>query len=233
MIAIGPMDGNTWRAYRMITQRGDEPEFFLEPNHPETWVQCFASTGFEPLANYFSALNTDLSFEDPQVAEAGERLAQSGIHIRSLDTTRLEDELRRIFRVAEISFSANLLYTPISEAEFIHSYLRLEGMLRPELILIAEQGSEPVGFVFTIPDWAQHQRGQVIDTAIVKTVAVLPERRCAGLGAWLVAQTQIAARRLGYCRAIHALMHESNQSRNLSARYAKTFRRYSLFARIL
>src|SRR6185437_7052476 len=29
-IAVGPMDGNTWRRYRLIVERGDEPTFFLE-----------------------------------------------------------------------------------------------------------------------------------------------------------------------------------------------------------
>jgi L-amino acid N-acyltransferase YncA len=72
-----------------------------------------------------------------------------------------------------------------------------------------------------------------VDTVIVKTVAVLPGRRLAGLGNVLVARCQQAARALGFRRAIHALMHESNNSRNLSAHYAKPFRRYTIFARDL
>jgi hypothetical protein len=55
----------------------------------------------------------------------------------------------------------------------------------------------------------------------------------AGLGNVLVARCQQAARALGFRRAIHALMHESNNSRNLSAHYAKPFRRYTIFARDL
>src|SRR5688572_23781145 len=30
--AIGPMDGNTWRRYRLLTERGTEPPFFMEPD---------------------------------------------------------------------------------------------------------------------------------------------------------------------------------------------------------
>ena len=30
-LAVGPMDGNTWRRYRFIVERGAEPPFFLEP----------------------------------------------------------------------------------------------------------------------------------------------------------------------------------------------------------
>lgn len=232
-LVIGPMDGNTWRSYRIITHRGNEPDFFLEPPGSQTLLDVFSNTGFKPLAQYFSALNDDLAFEDQQVATAGARLTKNGIRLRPLNPHDLENELRRIYSVAKVSFQSNFLYTPLPESEVVDAYCRLEGMLQPELILIAEHEHQPVGFVFTLPDWAQQQRGQPIDTVVIKTVAVLPDRRHAGLGASLVAQSQIAARQLGYRKAIHALMHESNSSRNLSARYAQTFRQYALFARKL
>jgi hypothetical protein len=38
---------------------------------------------------------------------------------------------------------------------------------------------------------------------------------------------------MGFRRAIHALMHETNVSRRLSDRYARTMRRYALFSRPL
>ena len=59
-MAVGPMDGNTWRQYRLVTEFGSEPAFFLEPNNPEDWPGHFVENGFKPLAEYFSALNTDL-----------------------------------------------------------------------------------------------------------------------------------------------------------------------------
>src|SRR5687767_13758004 len=30
-LAVGPMDGNTWRRYRFVTDPGVEPPFLLEP----------------------------------------------------------------------------------------------------------------------------------------------------------------------------------------------------------
>ena len=72
-----------------------------------------------------------------------------------------------------------------------------------------------------------------IDTLIVKTLAVRPGRAYAGLGAWLLAEVHRSARQLGYTRAIHALMHESNRSKNLSAHYAQPLRRYALFSKKL
>src|SRR6185503_18009292 len=58
-ICVGPMDGNTWRRYRLLTERGPEPPFFLEPDNPDAWPKFFQAASFEPLATYFSAINSD------------------------------------------------------------------------------------------------------------------------------------------------------------------------------
>lgn len=229
-LAVGPMDGNTWRRYRFITERGAEAAFLMEPDNADDAPSRWVAAGFASLAEYFSALNDDLEYEDAQVTRAGERLMRGGVAVRALDAARFDEELRRIYEVSVAAFPENFLYTPLPEAEFVVQYAAVRERVRPELVLLAEHEGRAVGYVFAVPDWL---RGSGTDTVIVKTVAVLPGRAFAGLGTWLVALAQIAARKLGYRRAIHALMHESNNSRNLSARYAKPFRRYTLYSRSL
>ena len=68
---------------------------------------------------------------------------------------------------------------------------------------------------------------------IVKTVAVLPGRLTAGLGALLAEETHHRAARLGMTRAVHALMHEHNASLVISRRQGTVMRRYTLFHRAL
>jgi GNAT superfamily N-acetyltransferase len=232
-VAVGPMDGSTWRRYRLVTERGGEPAFFLEPDNPDGWPEHFLGLGFRPIAQYLSAVNGDLSREDPRVTQIADRLTTAGVRIRSLDPRHTEDDLRRIYAVSTVSFRENFLYTPITEAEFLAQYRSFLPAVRPELVLIAEAEDQPVGFIFAVPDLQQAARGRPVDTVIVKTVAVLPERTRAGLGSLLLATCQRTARQLGYTRAIHALMHEQNTSRNLSRRYAYPMRRYALFGKVL
>jgi hypothetical protein len=112
-------------------------------------------------------------------------------------------------------------------------YGRLHRYIRPALVFLAMQGHDLVGFLFALPDWLQAQRGMAIDTVIIKTVAVLPGRAYAGLGNLLAAECHRAALESGYTRAIHALMHNANHSRNVSSHYAHVMRRYALFGRPL
>jgi GNAT superfamily N-acetyltransferase len=232
-VAVGPMDGSTWRRYRLVTERGSEPPFFLEPDNPYGWPEHFLACGFRPIAHYISALNDDLGREDPRVRGVAQRLRAQGVRIRPVEPRQIEDDLRRIYAVAAASFCNNVLYTPIAQAEFLAQYRAILPAVRPELVLIAEVEDRSVGFIFAVPDVTQAERGHPVDTVIVKTVAVVPDRARAGLGSLLLAVCQRTARELGYRRAIHALMHEQNVSRNLSRHYAHPMRRYALFGKAL
>ena len=232
-LAIGPMDGNTWRPYRFITQRGSEPLFFLETDNPDTWPQHFTSNGFSPLKSYYASLATDLNRPQPAIQMRNERLMKAEIKFRQINRDRFEDELNRIYALCLLSFSENFLFTPIFKTEFINMYLPLKPLICPELVLIAEYHGSPVGMVFGIPNYAQAERGQTIDTLIVKSLAVHPAYRGIGLGSVLFARCHSAAKDLGYTRAIHPYMIEDNISRKISAHYGRPIRQYHLFEKEL
>jgi GNAT superfamily N-acetyltransferase len=232
-LAVGPMDGSTWGRYRLITERGDEPLFFLEPDNPDDWPDHFRTSGFVPLAEYVSTLVTDLTETDPRMERVAERFAGAGVTIRPFRPYDLDGDLGRIFHVSVRSFEKNLLYTPIPEAVFKAQYAAVAPYVQPELVLIAEREDEPVGFVFAIPDLLRIRRGEPADTVVVKTLAVLPGRAQAGLGKLLLLRAYEAARKSGFTRAIHALMHEDNGSRNLGNETSRVIRRYTLFGKVL
>jgi GNAT superfamily N-acetyltransferase len=232
-IAIGPMDGNTWRHYRFVTDAGSEKPFFLEPANPPEWPLQFGRAGFQPLAEYYSALNTNLTLEDERVAHHATRLAERGIMIRFATGENLNEQLSRIYTVSRIAFTRNLLYTELPEDAFRAQYAKILPYARHELVLLAERGTELAGYLFAIPDLAQATRGELIDTFLIKTVAILPHPELRGLGSVLVARAQQQGLQMGFRRCIHALMHENNISRNISGHYAATMRRYTLFSREL
>jgi len=232
-LAIGPMDGNTWRRYRFVTDHGSEPPFFLEPSNPAEWPAQFEQAGFGIMASYFSALNADLSQADLRIQSIAERLSQSGVTLRSAQPDKISEELPRIYRVSRTAFTRNFLYTELPEAAFMEQYQRVLPHVRAELVLLAERNSDPVGFLFAVPDLAQAARGLRVDTFIIKTVAILPDRSLTGLGSLLVARAQEIGHQLGYRRCIHALMYESNISLNISRHYAQPMRKYTLYSKDL
>ena len=106
--AFGPVDGNTWRRYRFIVERGTAPTFFLEPDNPDEWPHHWSSAGFSPATTYTSALNDDLSVEDPRTPAALARLTALGISIRAFDVARADAELRADLRADDQVVPAQL-----------------------------------------------------------------------------------------------------------------------------
>ncbi len=228
-VAIAPIDGSTWFDYRIVTEQGTEPTFWLEPDQPASWQTAFWQQGFEPIAQYRSALNRDLTQRDPRLQRPRDRLHQLGVHWYSPQMSDWNLHLQQLYPLITRCFAANFLYTPISESLFITLSQSLLPQMQPELVLFAQHGDRLVGFVLALPD----HRNPTLRQLIIKTVAVLPERQYAGLGQVLVEEVQTIGDRLGYQQAIHALMHTANPSANLSDRYANTIRRYGLFAKAL
>lgn len=231
-LAVGPMDGNTWRRYRLLTWRGTDPPFLLEPDNPDEWPRHFEAAGFAPLAAYYSSKCDDLAAypADPALAAA---MHAAGLRSRAIDTANLERELGTLWRLATDAFAAGFLYTPVDEAEFRRMYAPRAAFARPELVRLIERRGEPVAFVFALPDMLQAARGEAVDTVIVKTLAVARGQRRHGLANWIVDSMMIQARELGFRRAVFALMHESNPSRRLGRARMREIRRYTLYARPL
>lgn len=221
-LAIGPMDGNTWRRHRFVIEDSGEPPFFLEPQNPPEYPAYFTAAGFRPLATYSSSA-LPLAGAAPDLTRAMQRLGQRGITIRDLDAAHFRRELDAIYDVCLASFSENFLYTPISREEFVGSYAKVEPLVDPALVRIAELHGEVIGFLFALPDEGKR--------VVLKTLAVDPHHRFGGLGSVLVAQVQERARAQGSVEAIHALQHDSNSSRRITARHhARIIRRYALYS---
>jgi GNAT superfamily N-acetyltransferase len=233
------MDGSIWQRHRFVTERGSEPAFFMEPDNPDDWPRHFQDNGFEPLMHYVSAVSQNTQIRHERGTRIMARLAAQGIRLRRLEPVEvaLAEQfaalMRPIYRIATAAFRPNLLYSPISEDAFIAQYAPLRSYIRPELVLLAEDRGQAIGFVFALPDMLQVRRGQAIDTVVIETVAVLPKYAGQGIGALLVERCQQAAARLGYRRVIHALLPENVSARTLNIPDFQPMRRYALFAKRL
>lgn len=229
-LAVGPMDGSTWHAYRFVTH-GDAPPFLLEPSNPASYPKQWQEAGFEPLAEYFSALQTALP-DNPNLQERIQMLAANGVTIRTLATNKLDEELIRIFDLTLQSFTNNFLYTPLAKAEFLAQYQQILPYVSPELVLMAEHEGELIAYLFALPDLAQKQRGETLDTFIIKTLVTHPKYTGQGIAGTLTALVMQRAKQLGFQNVIHALMISDNHSRKISSHYQQTeLRRYTLFAK--
>jgi GNAT superfamily N-acetyltransferase len=243
---LGPMNGSTWRRYRLALA-GDatptsEPRPFLgEPVNPPEYSGWFEAAGFEIAARYESRVDDSPHEPAPDARVLAARVAAAGIRIRTLELSRFVDELRVLHELSLVAFGDNLYYTPISWDEFRAQYEGLRELLNPELVLIAENAAgRPVAFQFAYMDPLAGAAGLAgaggaasaagAPRAIVKTVATLPEARGMGLAGHMLDLLRERAATLGARSMIHALMHVANFSMRMSSRHrSRVFRRYALY----
>ncbi len=226
--AVGPMDGATWYTYRFVTGRGERAPFFLEPVHPRSYPTHFADASFSSVAEYVSVDVPDLTTKSAGSSPPVD------VELRTLDPTRIDAELARLYDLVTASFADNFLYTPIPREAFVKLYRGLLSVVDPSLVRLAETPEgRLVGIAFLVPDQTQAERGKPVETVIFKTLAVHPEVAGQGLGSWLTAEAHERAAQQGYSQGIHAFIHETNRSRRISRHYGDVIRRYTLFGRSL
>jgi GNAT superfamily N-acetyltransferase len=228
------MNGNSWGRYRLALpgEEGAEPAatpFVGEPHNPPAYASWFEEAGFVVAARYESREDSAPHLVAPDARQLAERVARAGIRIRTLGPANFSAELRVLFELSLAAFADNLYYTPIGWEGFRTQLTKLQPIVRPELVLIAENAAErPVAFQFAYLDPLGAAAGT--PRAIVKTVATLPEARGLGLAGHMLDLLRERASRLGARSVIHALMHVANFSMRMSSRHAsRVFRRYALY----
>lgn len=214
---IGPMDGDTWHKYRLVSETDGSTPFFLEPVSGPHDLEAFVTAGLSPISSYVSARAYLADREDDMPEPI------PSVTLRQWDGENAEGLFGSLFDLSREAFAENAFYKPISRDAFLALYQPILPAIDPRLILFAyTDAGDLVGYLFAIPDRLQ---GPQSTTAIIKTYA----SRRRGVGRLLVDATNRTLRDLGYQDVIHALMHVDNQSRSRSAlNHGTIFRRYDL-----
>lgn len=219
---LGPMDGDTWHSYRVVTQSDDSPTFLLEPAAQPNVLAALKEGGFHEISSYFSAR--------VPLVQAGNVAppATSDFTIEEWDGENPEGLFEQVYQLSTAAFANNAFYKPISRDDFMAMYMPMVPMLKRELIFFARRPDHSLaGFLFGTPNYAE---GPSPSSAILKTYASLSK----GAGQHLAHAFHSASAQAGYTHAIHALIHDDNLSALRSAAEgADIFRRYGLFGLVM
>ncbi|MEO1204699.1 MAG: hypothetical protein AAFV45_00050 [Pseudomonadota bacterium] len=217
---IGPMDGDTWHSYRLVTESDGTPTFPLEPTSGVHDLAAFEAGGFEPISQYISArapIADTIGAQAPPV---------DGLTIEPWDGRDADRLIEQLFQMSAAAFARNPFFKPISRADFVALYRPVIPLIDPSLVLFARDDSGTIaGFLFAFKDQTSDER-----RVIIKTYA----SRVRGCGRWLLDTAHRRAAADGCSEAIHALMHADNSSLDRSTRSGgRVFRRYALMGRWL
>ena len=233
---IGPMNGSTWRRYRLeLPREGGDPDvqpdgFASEPRNPLRHNDDFLAAGFGVVSRYESRYEPEPVVDAHGLESARERAEAHGVRLHALDPERFDETLRDMHALSLGAFAENAWYAALPLETFLSLYAPYRERAVPELVRLATGADGRLaGYLFGFHDPLSALDGRPTRT-VCKTVAVAPHARGAGLGALLLDDFRAASVALGAKGILHALMHVSNASMRMSARHHSVlFKRYALY----
>lgn len=210
---VGPLGADTWSDYRFVVETDGSPAFPGEPSHPAWYPEVWKKAGFSPVSEYFSAID-----EQPGRPRA-ERM-QTGAEVRRWDGWGNDEVLESVHEISERAFASAPWFSPIERGAFVARFREVLKGPAGRYSAVAVLDDRIVGYVLGYPDG---RGGHVLKTL----VSMRP-----GVGTQMTDAFYDMALEAGTTHVIHALMHQSNRSLEMSAaRGARTFRRYALLGR--
>ncbi len=220
---IGPINGSTWKKYR-ITLPSDNPPFLLDNYNKPYYADLFEKCGFETIANYISTISRNLDKDYSRQEKFSSVFEKKGIKIRKFDIENFDHDIKKIYDVSIKSFVNNFLYTPINFENFYNMYKPVKKFLNPEWILLAEkEDDEAIAFIFAFDNLYSRDKRSLI----IKTLAQVSDYKYRGIGSYLTEILHKKAFHAGYDNVIHALMHENNVSKNILS--GEIYHKYKLY----
>lgn len=244
---LGPMDGDTWHAYRFNTGPFDEPPFVKEPWNPPYYPSLWEAAGFTVAETYDSHRVDDSAAAAGNQLKFYERCVRNGFTFEPITAANYEAVLPVIHALSCEIFRGNVLYTPVARDVFLAMYRPAKALLKTGLSWIASApDGTPAGYVFAYPDYTASLRAMngksnlpaklrflmnkhKAKRTCLKTLGVTPATRGSGLTAALTHLAYKHSAALGYGQTLMCLMHRSNDSRRFGGNIAKPFRAYALY----
>lgn len=225
---LGPMDGSTWNAYRLVSSEQEKP-FLLEPVTPPYLTDFFQQDGWGSLAAYHSQYTDSLNDNWHKVISKYETFIHKGVQFSKFDKSKAPDLFVELATFCNNAFSKNFLFSPIATADFVAKMMPVLPILNPEFTLLARNKSgHIIGFIFAYEDLLNKEN----KTLVIKTLARDADAKYRGLGAVLLSKVIKSAKEKGFVAGIHALMLKTNVSTKVSTDYdGKDYRQYTLFSK--
>lgn len=245
----GPANPSVNDEYGLLIEGFDKSPVIMMPYNPPHYVRLVENAGFSKIKDLF-AYYLDQSILERKKFERVNKLVMEryNFKIRAIDMKSFSEEVKKIEYLYNQAWQYNWGAVKMTEEEFGVLAKSLKSIVVPELVLIAELNSKPIGFALSLPDinlvLKYNRRGWLIPGIIrllknkkkingirIIALGVLKEYQKTGVAGLLFYETALRAMKAGYYWGEAGWVLEDNLMMNRSAemmmaiRY-KTYRIY-------
>ena len=207
---FGPVNLTTWFPYRLQDSDFGSDFSAWEPQSPQCYRAIWERAGFAVVRSYFSestVVDRDQTLE--AMAREDGRARDSGYRFRPLRWEQFATtELPHLHRLTVAAFAGADLFEPLPLMLMQSLYVPLVAKGKSGLsgVMALAPDGEPCGYLFGFRDR---------DAIVLKTIAITPEHRVAGLSLGLMRELLRNAAAEARPQVISALIRDNNASQRL------------------
>ncbi len=256
----GPFNPSQTDEIGVLVEGFDTRPAILEAHTPPYYPGLFDKAGFtkynDSLARLALINPDEVDFEHgfpEKMRRAGERASQrSDVTLRKVNLKDWDNELRLACRLYNQALAPLPDFIPLSDEEFMLFANSFKAILDPEMVLIAQVGSKPVGFAIALPDIneaLQHVNGRLdlaglaklwwysrrIKRVSFKVLIMIPDFQRRGIESLLTMKVGQAIWKKGYREVDMSLTGEENEKSTTMQEHLgfKIYRRYRIYQKDL
>jgi GNAT superfamily N-acetyltransferase len=150
---MGPIDYSTNYVCALLIDGFQHPPMLLTSHNPPYYAALIEQAGFAKEMDWYAWWFSDPSDAAVRLRRIAARFSKrETITIRPLNMKRLAQESGRLREIYNEAWEKNWGFVPFTEIEFYHLVHELKPLAVPDLVLVAEVGGEPAGFILAVPD---------------------------------------------------------------------------------
>ncbi len=150
---MGPIDYSTNYVCALLIDGFEHPPMVLTSHNPPYYARLIEECGFAKAKDWYGWWIGDPAIAAKRLRRLASNLkGREPAKIRSVDLKNVGAESERLRAVYNEAWQNNWGYVPFTKEEFAFMTHELKPLVDPKLVLLAEVGGEPAGFVLYVPD---------------------------------------------------------------------------------
>lgn len=137
----------------VLTEGFESTPFVMMPYNPSYYPALYEAVGLQKARDLYAFYLSAAVNAPERIEKIVNRVKRStGIELRPLEMSRLNDELKIIQKLYNETLNRNWGFVPLEYEDLQFAAIDLKAIIDPGLVMFAEKNGEPVGFSMVIPN---------------------------------------------------------------------------------
>ncbi|MBS4027218.1 MAG: hypothetical protein KGZ58_01165 [Ignavibacteriales bacterium] len=149
----GPMNPSTNDECGLLIDSFDLPPLVLMTYNPKYYVDLFEAEGLQKLKDLYAYFLDGKTVMSDKLIRVGEAMKKrEDLVFRPINMKDFKHEVNLIKEVYNDAWEKNWGFVPMNDEEFDYLAKQMKQIVDPDLVIIAEKKSRPIGFALSLPD---------------------------------------------------------------------------------